>query len=231
MAEIIRSMNLISVFKQEKGVKRFFMMIFSILLMGFGISLFSYSDMGVDPFTSMNMAISGKIGISFGFYQMCINCVILIAIAFLGRRLIGFGTVVNMVGVLPLEKSLALRLVLMLFGVIFLSLAASMYFTSNLGVAPYDATGFVLDDRTKIKYKWCRVITDLICTAVGFAFGGPVGIGTVVTAFMMGPVVAFFNKHVSEKLLAAKMPRLVVRVYDLRRFGGGVISSNGKFAA
>ena len=139
MAEIIRSMNLISVFKQEKGVKRFFMMIFSILLMGFGISLFSYSDMGVDPFTSMNMAISGKIGISFGFYQMCINCVILIAIAFLGRRLIGFGTVVNMVGVgyicefftslydahLPLEKSLALRLVLMLFGVIFLSLAAT----------------------------------------------------------------------------------------------------------
>ena len=99
MAEIIRSMNLISVFKQEKGVKRFFMMIFSILLMGFGISLFSYSDMGVDPFTSMNMAISGKIGISFGFYQMCINCVILIAIAFLGRHLIGFGTVVNMVGV------------------------------------------------------------------------------------------------------------------------------------
>ena len=170
---------------------------------------------------------------------------ILIAIAFLGRHLIGFGTVVNMVGVgyicefftslydahLPVEKSLALRLVLMLFGVIFLSLAASMYFTSNLGVAPYDATGFVLDDRTKIKYKWCRVITDLICTAVGFAFGGPVGIGTVVTAFMMGPVVAFFNKHVSEKLLAAKMPRLVVRVYDLRRFGGGVISSNGKFAA
>ena len=64
-----------------------------------------------------------------------------------------------------------------------------------------------------------------------FAFGGPVGIGTVVTAFMMGPVVAFFNKHVSEKLLAAKMPRLVVRVYDLRRFGGGVISSNGKLAA
>ena len=236
MAEIIRSMNLVSVFKQEKGVKRFFMMIFSILLMGFGISLFSYSDMGVDPFTSMNMAISGKIGISFGFYQMCINCVILIAIAFLGRHLIGFGTVVNMVGVgyicefftslydahLPLEKSFALRLVLMLFGVIFLSLAASMYFTSNLGVAPYDATGFILDDRTKIKYKWCRVITDLICTAVGFAFGGPVGIGTVVT---------FFNKHVSEKLLAAKMPRLVVRVYDLRRFGGGVISSNGKFAA
>lgn len=99
MAEIIRSMNLISVFKQEKGAKRFFMMIFSILLMGFGISLFSYSDMGVDPFTSMNMAISGKIGISFGFYQMCINCVILIAIAFLGRHLIGFGTVVNMVGV------------------------------------------------------------------------------------------------------------------------------------
>lgn len=72
MAEIIRSMNLVSVFKQEKGVKRFFMMIFSILLMGFGISLFSYSDMGVDPFTSMNMAISGKIGI----FIRCVSTVL-----------------------------------------------------------------------------------------------------------------------------------------------------------
>lgn len=72
MAEIIRSMNLISVFKQEKGVKRFFMMIFSILLMGFGISLFSYSDMGVDPFTSMNMAISSK-SVSASAFIRCVS--------------------------------------------------------------------------------------------------------------------------------------------------------------
>lgn len=79
-----------------------------------------------------------------------------------------------------------------------------MYFTSNLGVAPYDATGFVLDDRTKIKYKWCRVITDLTCTAVGFAFGGPVGIGTVVSAFMMGPVVAFLTSMCRKNCLPQK---------------------------
>lgn len=59
MAEIIRSMNLISVFKQEKGVKRFYDDI-QHTAYGLRYFAFSYSDMGVDPFTSMNMAISGK---------------------------------------------------------------------------------------------------------------------------------------------------------------------------
>lgn len=245
MSDIIKSMNLKTIAKSEKGLKRFFMMLVSIVLMGFGVSLFSYSDMGVDPFTSMNMAISSKLGMGFGFYQMCVNCVILLAIVFLGKHLVSIGTVVNMIFVgyvcefftniyadyLPTEKSLVMRIVFMLGGIILLSLAASMYFTSKLGVAPYDAIGFVLNDKTILKYKWCRIITDLICTAIGFAFGGPVGIGTVITAFLMGPVVSFFNKNVSEKLLSAKLSDMVVRVYDLTSFGGGVISANGKFAA
>lgn len=82
MAEIIRSMNLISVFKQEKGVKRFFMMIFSILLMGFGISLFSYSDMGVDPFTSMNMAISSKSVSASAFIRCALTALSLLQLLF-----------------------------------------------------------------------------------------------------------------------------------------------------
>ena len=100
------------------------------------------------------------------------------------------------------------------------------------GLSIIDATGFILDERSKIPYKWCRVITDVICTAIGFAFGGPVGIGTVVTAFFMGPVVTFFNTRVSEKLLRADYSNfLAVRYYDFSRFGGRLISPNGRFAA
>lgn len=236
MAQILKSMNPINIILQKDGTKRMAIMIMSILLMGFSVSIFSYSGMGVDPFTALNMSISDKLGISFGFFQMCVNGLVLILVAVLAKRLISVGTVVNMVGVgyvcefftniydeiLPQEKTLALRLICMIVGVFLLSLAASLYFNCNLGVSPYDALGFVMEDNIKLKYKWSRVITDLICTAVAFALGGPIGIGTVVTAFFMGPVIAFCDGAISKKVLDAKYSFLrhftVIRYYDYTQF-------------
>lgn len=245
MTDIIKAMNIKAILMGEKGIRKFIMMIFGVLLIGLGVSVFTYSDLGVDPFTSMNMAISAKLGMSFGFYQMCINIVILAFVALFAKRLISIGTVVNMICVgyicefftsvfssfFPGQNTLAVRIILMLLGVAVLSLGASMYFTSDLGVAPYDATGFILDDKTKIDYKWCRVITDLVCAAVGFLFAGPVGIGTIVTAFMMGPVVSFFNKNVSKKLLNVKVREPVMRFYNFKSIGGKIVAANGRFVS
>ncbi len=232
MTQILKNMNPINIISQKDGTKRMIIMIMSILLMGFSVSIFSYSGMGVDPFTALNMSISAKLGISFGFFQMCVNGIVLILIAFVSKKLINLGTIFNMVGVgyvcefftniyatvLPQEKSLALRLVCMALGIFLLSLSASLYFNCNLGVSPYDALGFVMEENIKLKYKWSRVITDLICTLVAFILGGPIGIGTVVTAFFMGPVIAFCDVNISKKVLNAKYKFLrhftVIRYYD-----------------
>ena len=217
MTAILKNLSPMTVLNEKNGKRRMLIMVCSILLMGFSTSILSFSDLGVDPFTAMNMAVSEKLGLSFGFYQMTVNGVLLFAVAFFSKKLIGIGTVVNMVGVgyvcefftklydrfLPAPTAFPVQLCLMLSGVMMLSLAASLFFTAALGVGPYDAVGFVFDEKTKLQYKWCRVVTDLTCTAVAMCFAGPVGIGTVVTAFCMGPVIAFFNKNVSEKLLHA----------------------------
>lgn len=218
MTAILRNLSPITVWNEKNGKRRMLVMLCSVLLMGFSTSVFSFSNLGVDPFTAMNMAVSEKLGLSFGFYQMLINSILLLAVAFSSKKLIGIGTVVNMVGVgyvcefftkiydrfLPAPTAFPVQLCLMLSGVLLLSLAASLFFTAALGVGPYDAAGFVFRDKSNWHYKWCRVITDLVCTAVAIGFAGPVGIGTVVTAFCMGPVISFFNKAVSEKLLCVK---------------------------
>lgn len=204
----------------------------SILLMGFAVSVFSYSGMGVDPYTALNMSISEKLGISFGFWQMCLNGAILVIVALVAKKLINVGTIFNMVGVgyvcefftsiydviLPEENPLAVRLVFMALGVFLLSLSASLYFNCNLGVSPYDALGFVMEEKTKLKYKWCRVATDLICTISAISMGGPVGVGTIVTAFFMGPVVSFCDTAISQKIMNHRFKLLhnftVIRYYD-----------------
>ncbi len=232
MAQILKQMNPISIIAQKHGIKRLGIMTMSIFLMGFAVSVFSYSGMGVDPYTALNMSISEKLGISFGFWQMCLNGAILVVVAFVSQKLISVGTVFNMIGVgyvcefftniydtiLPAEKSLAVKILCMALGVFLLSLSASLYFNCRLGVSPYDALGFVMEEKTKLKYKWCRVATDLICTASAILMGGPVGVGTVVTAFFMGPVVSFCDTAISQKVMKHRFKFLrnftVIRYYD-----------------
>ena len=240
MAQILKNMNPVNIFSQRDGMKRTTIMFMSILLMGFAVSVFSYSGLGVDPFTALNMSISEKLGISFGLFQMCMNGLVLVLVAFTSKHLISLGTVVNMVGVgyvcefftklyeqlLPSEISFVTKLVFMAAGVFLLSLSASLYFNCNLGVSPYDALGFVMEDKIRLKYKWCRVITDLICTVAAFFLGGPIGIGTVVTAFCMGPVISFCDTAISQKIIKAKYSFLrhftVIRYYDYTQFGKGL---------
>ncbi len=216
-------------FAQHNMVKRIILSFLSIIIMGFGISLFSVSGFGVDPFTSMNMNIASTIGISFGTYQLIINAVILLFVIIVAHRgLVGIGTVFNMVGcgyaceffekllkpATEANSSFAIRIPLLIAGIITLCFACSLFFTANIGVGPYDALGFMLSRGTKLDYKWVRVITDIAVILIGLTVSGGmaallkgdisgitnIGLGTVITAFCMGPLINFFNKHISAKI-------------------------------
>lgn len=215
-------------FAQHNMVKRVVMTVISIIAMGFGIALFNVSGFGVDPFTSMNMNISSTLGIGYGTYQLIVNAVIIVFVVIVAHRgLIGVGTVINMVGVgysceffsgliAPhISNSLAVRICLLAAGIIVLCFSCSLFFVSNIGVGPYDSLSFMLSQFTHIHYKWLRVMTDITVIIIGLVVSGGltslfkgdisgvknIGIGTIITAFMMGPLVNFFSKHITSKIL------------------------------
>lgn len=216
-------------FAQHNMVKRVVLSFISIIVMGFGISLFSVSGFGVDPFTSMNMNVASTLGIGFGTYQMIINAVILLYVVLVAHRgLVGVGTVFNMVGcgyaceffqrliqpALENHYTLAVRIPLLIAGIITLCFACSLFFTANIGVGPYDALGFMLSRGISLEHKWVRVITDVAVILIGLIVSGGfsailsgrfteiknIGIGTIITAFCMGPLINAFNKNVSAKI-------------------------------
>lgn len=218
-------------FVQHNMVKRCVLSVLGIIVMGFGISLFSVSGFGVDPFTSMNMNISSAIGVDYGTLQMLVNTVILlVVIIFAHRGLVGISTVVNMAGLgyaIQLFKDiieplfagyydmLIFRVLLLLAGIIILCFGSSMLFTTNVGVGPYDAICYMFSQMIKVPYKWMRIFTDVIVIAVGLTVSGGlagllrgdlsaiknIGIGTLITALLMGPLVNFFAKKVSSKIM------------------------------
>ena len=73
------------------------MMLLGNLLMGIAVAILRMSRFGTDPFTCMNLGVSGFLNISFGTYQLLVNIIFFIFVLWKGRSCIGAGTIVNMI--------------------------------------------------------------------------------------------------------------------------------------
>ena len=149
---------------------------------------------------------------------MISNLLMLVAIFFLDKHYIGIATFINIfllgyvvqfsddiVGMIVGDTpSMATRIILLIAGVVILCFASAMYFTADLGVSTYDAVSLIMTDKKLGKFKYLRIGTDLFCVVVGFLLGGIVGVGTLITAFFMGPLIDFFNRKVAQPLLYGK---------------------------
>lgn len=223
----------------KKNAKRILMTVFGVLIGGFCVGMFSFSQMGVDPFQVLahgiwmkivqifgdNISIGGSftVATSFGNLYTVINALMLIAIIILDRKKIGLGTVINIfllgyvvdfstnlwTSLIP-NPSLVIRIAFLVVAIIVICFGSSLYFTANMGVSTYDAVALMMSEKQKVvKFKYCRIFTDLICVIIGFILGANFGsgytqVGTIITAFFMGPIISFFNNKVAIPFLYGK---------------------------
>lgn len=198
------------------SVRRVGMTLFGVILAAISVGFFKKADFGVDPFQSFAMGLWGKIGfgLSYGTFYMLLNLVILAVDFMLDRHYIGLATFINMflvgyivdasTAVLNLtvpQPGMVLRVLFMIIGIVAMCFASAFYYTSDLGVSTYDAIPLFLAARKIGKFRYIRIISDMICVAVGFSCGVTIGVGTVVTAFFMGPLIDVFNVHCAQPFL------------------------------
>ena len=202
------------------GIKRFVAMIIGNIILGLGIAIFKFAGMGNDPYTAMIFGVSDFFGFYFPVFQIAFNFAVFIIFELtLGRKYIGVGTIVNMFflgyivnffvnflyGTFDEPVTFWSQLPVMIVGVLVTCFGVSFYQTSDAGVSPYDSVSIIMTDRIpKLSYFWARIFTDALCTLVCFLTGGLLGLGTLVCAFGIGPIVHFFNKKVSEPVIRGR---------------------------
>ena len=210
----------------NKLKKRVLMSVVGVLICGLSVGLFKRATLGVDPFQSLMSGLDAVIPISFGTLYVIVNVLLLSFSLIFDRTKIGLATLINLfllgyvaefsLGLLTRwfpELTLPGRFVMLLAGVVVMCLASAFYFTADLGVSVYDAISLTLSQKqNRIPFRYLRIISDffcvaggtLLCLAAGFSWtqiGGIVGIGTIITAFFMGPLIDFFNRKVAEPFL------------------------------
>lgn len=213
----------------ENRNKRIMMSVFGVLICGVSVGFFKRATFGVDPFQSLMSGLDAVIPISFGTLYVIANICLLLFGWIADRRRIGIATFVNLflLGYVVdysynlLQKlfpsvGIAGRIVFLILGIVIMCLASAFYFTADLGVSTYDAVALIISETWKAApFKYCRIATDLVCVAAGVGLyllsGNPisglaqvVGVGTIITAFFMGPLIEFFNVHVARPFLYGK---------------------------
>lgn len=200
---------------RKAGARRIAGMVLGNIILGIGIAVFRTSLLGNDPYSAMLMAGADHLPIPYSTLILIVNAAIFVAEILWGKHFIGIGTFVNwfllgyvasfFIGVFEVlqipQRGMPVRLLTVAAGVLIVSLGVSLYQTSDLGIAPYDSLSIIISEHCPLPYFWCRLGTDIVCTAVCFALGGIVNIGTAVCALGLGPFIHFFDSKISVKAL------------------------------
>ena len=206
--------------------RRIFMSLAGVLICAVSVGVFKIAALGVDPFQSLMSGLDNWIPIPFGTLYVLVNLALLTFSLLADRRNIGIATFINLFLLgyitqftyetlqlwLP-SPSLPIRILCLLIGIVVICFGSALYMTANLGVSTYDAVAIVLSGKWKLgQFQYVRICCDLVCVALGVGIfllsGGTLaqvpaiaGIGTVITAFFMGPLIQFFNDHIAIPLL------------------------------
>jgi uncharacterized membrane protein YczE len=177
-------------------------LVFGLFLFALGIVLLLESGLGLSPWDVLAQGISDKTSLSFGTANIAIAVVVLLVAWALGAR-IGPGTVANavLIGLFVdwliaidaidalSDTSLAIRIVLMVVGILIIGIGTGFYVGAGMGAGPRDSLMLVTSRRSGVRIGVTRATIEVAVTVLGFALGGTVGIGTLAFAFGIGPAV------------------------------------------
>ena len=211
--------------KYKETLLRLVILFIGLTIAHLGVTMFLLADLGADPFNVLVQglyrgldAMSGWAFLSHGRVHIAVCFLIILVLLIVDKSYVKLGTIVCMVfggpiidffslllaPLFAMVSSFAAKLLLLALGCVILAYGMTIVIKSQAGTGPNDLVAVVISDKLKKKFSVIRVIVDFSFVAAGWLLGGVFGIGTLVCAFLVGPVAGIFlpiNENLIEKIL------------------------------
>lgn len=195
-------------------VKRLVILFIGLTIAHLGVTFFLLSNLGSDPFNVLIQGIANLLPLTHGTCHQIVCFLIVGILLVIARSYIKTGTFICMFfggpiidfftyllgGIINDSSSMVIRYISLVLGCFILAFGMTIVIKSEAGTGPNDLVGVVLSDKTKKPFGFCRVIVDFSFVIIGVILGGVFGIGTIVCAFLIGPIADRFLP-ISEKLV------------------------------
>lgn len=181
-------------------VKRLFFLLGGLFCYGLGIVMTVKSNLGTGPWDAFHLGITNHIPLTMGQVSQLTGIIIILLSFLLGVKP-GLGTIANMYfiglfidlimgsNLIPVPNQWFYQLTLLLGGVIVIGWATFFYLSAAWGAGPRDGFMLGLINKTALPVWKIRTFIEVVVTIMGYFLGGPVGIGTLIVAFTLGPSI------------------------------------------
>jgi uncharacterized membrane protein YczE len=185
-------------------VKDMFVIEIGFLLYGLALALIVRANLGTSTWLVLEVALANMLKIKIGTMTVIMGFTILI-IALAARERVGWGTLGNILSIGPwlnlsldliptVENKLVLQIGMFLLGVFIQGIASAVYIGVDAGAGPRDSLMLAIHRITGLSVRLARGSLEIIVVTIGWILGGPVGLGTVAFALLIGPSVQWAFK-------------------------------------
>ncbi len=170
-------------------------------IFGFGHAILFGSNFGVSPWMvlAQGLAIQFEIGIGLSIIVVSFG-VLLFWIPLKEKP--GIGTFINFFVVaavieitlpyIPYQTDISLKLLQVFLGILVIGIGGSIYLIANLGPGPRDGLMTGISKKTEIPMAYVRNALEISVVIIGWSLGGTAGVGTLIFAIMIGPVIVAY---------------------------------------
>lgn len=172
---------------------------FGFFIFGLAIVLMVRAGVGLGPWDVFHVGLTRVTGMSLGLASQ-ITGLAIIAIAWAAARVKpGPGTIANMIFIgvfidllmphVAQPRGFPVQLAMFVLGTLLVGPATAIYLKAGLGAGPRDGLMLGLSRITSRSVRLIRTVIELSALGAGALMGGQVGLGTLIFAFGVGPVV------------------------------------------
>ncbi|MFD8396185.1 YitT family protein [Streptomyces sp. NPDC059680] len=172
-----------------------------LALYGVSSALLVEAGLGLEPWNVLHQGLAELTGLTIGVVSIIVGAGVLLLWIPLRQRP-GLGTVSNVLVVglamdgtlalVPDVHSLAVRVPLLLAGIVLNGAATGLYIAARFGPGPRDGLMTGLHRRTGRSVRLMRTGIEVAVVVTGFLLGGTIGVGTVLYAVSIGPLAQLF---------------------------------------
>jgi uncharacterized protein len=189
-------------------LKRSILFLVGLIITALGIQCTIQADLGVGAWDTLVIGLTRVTGLSYGMIAPMVGTILVLLYCAINKARIPISSLISayLLGFLidfytwagigfMSDPTFVGRVTVLILGITILAVGVGFIIESRIGIAPHDLLVITIEKRTTMGFALSKMLIELSMLSVGLVLGGPVGVGTLIITFLIGPIIAYFQKH------------------------------------
>ncbi len=200
----------------KKKIVKGIIYIIGLLILSFGIDLMILSNIGTSAWDALSVGLNKQYGLTIGTWTQVIGIVLILIIAVMKKQrpevlplvtmfILGIFIDLHLSWLVVQYVNWIYAFFIAMIGLILMAFGIALYLQAGFGFIPIDGFVMVIHDKTKWSIRVSKTAADIGALMIAYFLGGPIGLATIITTFLLGPLLQVFYRFFERQLNNAKL--------------------------